>query len=221
MNNADLKLILFFFLIFLFQKSTAQKEIILTNPSFEDSPHPGHAPLGWYDCGDIFFPNETPPDVHPAEDPVQAFGVTKTAFHGATYLGMVVRENDSWESVAQRLRSPLQKGKCYTFSIYLSRSHNYVSSIRGSNKRVNFTTPIQLRIWAGGEYYCKKTQLLDESNFVENTEWKKYTFSFSPSDNFTYITLEAFYKTPTLVPPNGNILLDNASSIKLISCDDK
>lgn len=39
--------------------------IHLNNPSFEDVPRPGQAPKGWYDCGDINFPLETPPDVHP------------------------------------------------------------------------------------------------------------------------------------------------------------
>ena len=207
MKTAYLKLILLFFLIFLFQISTAQQEeIILSNPSFEDEPHPGNPPKGWYDCGGTNFPKETPPDVHPAEDPENAFGVSKTTYHGDTYLGLVVRENDSWESVAQRLRSPLQQGKCYTFSIYLSRSDTYTSTVRGSDDVKNFTTPIRLRIW-GGTGYCSKKQLLAESEDVENTEWEKYTFYFTPNQNLRYFTLEAFFKTPTMVIPNGNLSL--------------
>ena len=193
--------------------------IYLTNSSFEDMPRPGKQPRGWYDCGAINFPEETPPDVHPAID-IPAFEVTKKAVDGDTYLGMVVRENDSWESVAQRLSKPLEPGKCYTFSIYLATSKIYKSSIRNSNKIVNFTEPLKLRIW-GGRGYCNKGERLAESALVTNSDWQEYQFKFEPTQRANYIILEAFFKTPALVPPNGNILLDKASPIQIIPCDEE
>lgn len=202
----------------------AQDEAIyLNNPSFEDFPRPSHPPRGWYDCGGINFPEETPPDVHPT--PNSAFKVSKPAIDGKTYLGMVVRENDSWESVAQRLTRPMEAGKCYTFSIYLSSSDSYVSSIRDENgaqsdTEINFTQPLLLRIH-GGSGYCSKSELLAESGLITNSDWKEYTFKFEPSRRTTYIVLEAFFKTPTLDLPNGNILLDNASAIEPIPCDEE
>ena len=195
--------------------SQDERPIELTNPSFEDLPRPQHPPYGWWDCG---FASETPPDVHPVPGN-PAFNVTKEAQQGNTYLGMVVRENDTWESVAQRLNRPLEADQCYAFSIYLARSKNYISSMKDRIGEIEFTEPIKLRIW-GGTGFCNKRELLDESTLVTNTDWEEFHFKFSPKQRHTYIVFEAFFQTPAPVPPNGNILLDNASSIQPIPCDE-
>jgi len=132
---------------------------------------------------------------------------------------MVVRENDTWESVGQRLKRPIEANQCYSFSIYLARSASYVSRVQGKAEVVSFSTPIKIRIW-GGTGFCNKRELLDESTLVKNTDWKEYHFKFSPKQRHTYIVLEAFFQTPAPVPPNGNVLLDNASSIQPIPCDE-
>ncbi|MBK6545303.1 MAG: OmpA family protein [Saprospiraceae bacterium] len=193
-------------------------DIFLQNGSFEGSPQCCQAPNGWVDCG---HKGETPPDIQPAlgNGNTPLFSVTKIAFQGNTYLGMVVRENETYERVAQRLIKPLLKGKCYSFSIYLCRSDTYLSA---SNKDKpsdlkQFTEPVILRIW-GGEAYCNQKQLLAESPLVDNTDWKKFEFEFEPKYDLNYLELEAFYKTPVLFPYNGNILLDNASHLSIIPC---
>ncbi|MFK8007733.1 MAG: OmpA family protein [Saprospiraceae bacterium] len=198
-----------------------EQPIELGNPSFEDFARPGQQPRGWYDCGDINYPLETAPDTHPIDDSSgsSSFGVKKKAFHGDTYLGMVVRENDSHESVAQRLKKPLMPGKCYSFSIYVATSEIYKSQIRGSKEFVDFTTPIKLSI-KGGVRFCDNAVTLGETKLITHSEWKEYTFKFEPKRKITYIVLEARYKTPTFSPPNGNILLDNASAIQPIPCDE-
>jgi len=207
----------------LFSQSEDEMDIIeLKNPSFEDFPKPGRVPRGWYDCGGYFFPEETPPDVHPITDrPI--YGVTKEAYDGETYLGLCVRANDSWESVAQRLKKSLEPNQCYSFNISLCRSENYKSSIRGSLEKIDFTTPVILRIW-GGNGYCNKAELLGETDPIENTEWEDHNFMFNPSDSYGYIIFEAFYNFGTeedrLMLKNGNILLDNASEIEQIICDE-
>ncbi|MFK7770494.1 MAG: hypothetical protein AB8F94_00090 [Saprospiraceae bacterium] len=223
MKNTKIQFLLFGFTFLFLMVGNAQDGVIqLSNPSFEDFPRPSQQPRGWYDCGDINFPLETPPDTHPVnlEKGYNSFGVTKTAMRDTTYLGMVVRENESWESVAQKLKEPLSPDICYSFSIYLCTSPQYKSSVRGSDDEVNFTTPIKLRIW-GGKGFCDKTQLLAESSLVKNTNWEKYTFTFSPKEKLNFIVLEAFFQTPTLEVPNGNILLDNASAIVPIACIEK
>jgi hypothetical protein len=165
----------------------AQDEpIVLTNPSFEGSPGEGgnasKLPDGWYDCG---FPGESPPDVHP-KDGIGAFQVTKEAAHGKTYLGLVVRDNDTWEMVSQRLSAPLQAGKCYEFSISLARSEVYMSLSRVNNQPMNYATPVKLRIW-GGSGYCSRLELLAESALVVNTRWLNYDFRFEPKQTHTYL----------------------------------
>ncbi|NJK83345.1 MAG: hypothetical protein HC912_05520 [Saprospiraceae bacterium] len=63
--------------------------------------------------------------------------------------------------------------------------------------------------------------MLGETKEIINTRWLKREFKFEPKVDIYYITLEAFYKTPVLFPYNGNVLLDNASSIQLIPCDEE
>jgi outer membrane protein OmpA-like peptidoglycan-associated protein len=192
--------------------------IHLVNPSFEGPPADGtldgSLPVGWYDCG---FPGETVPDVHPQADG-GFFQVFKEAHHESSYMGMVVRENDTWEMISQRLSSALKSGKCYEFSIFLARSEIYLSPSRLNSEKVNYATPAKLRIW-GGAGFCNRNELLAESSLIVNTRWLEYNFRFEPKQNHTHIVFEAFYKTPTPFPYNGNILLDNASAIIPVPCN--
>lgn len=208
----------FFLLISNILSAQHPNDIFLQNGSFEDAPSCCKPPSGWIDCG---FKGETPPDVQPALDDSNRpfFNVTKTPHTGNTYLGMVVRENDTYERVSQRLLKPLKKDVCYTFSIFLCRSETYLSASNRNqpDKLKEFTQPIILRIW-GGDAYCHQKQLLGESQLIYNTEWKKYEFEFESKSDMNYFELEAFYKTPVLFPYNGNILLDNASHITVIPC---
>ncbi|MFT4568183.1 MAG: outer membrane protein OmpA-like peptidoglycan-associated protein, partial [Saprospiraceae bacterium] len=171
---------------------------------------------GWYDCGQLQFPTETPPDIHP----INAWRVTKRPSEGNTYLGMVIRDNDSWEAVTQRLPIPMQEGKCYAFNVDLSRSNFYISGSKITRSMENYTNPAVLRIH-GGTGVCGRQEQLGESTTVTNDEWRTYEFKFEPSRTVNYLTLEAFYKTPTLIPYNGHILVDNASLIVEIPCDEE
>jgi outer membrane protein OmpA-like peptidoglycan-associated protein len=211
-------LIFFSILLFAVRLFGQDEPIRLSNPSFEGSSAAGgdqgfKLPDGWYDCG---FPGESPPDVHPKEG-AGAFQVTKEAFHGKTYMGLVVRDNDTWEMVSQRLSTALQPGKCYEFSVSLARSEIYMSASRVTNQPMNYATPVKLRIW-GGTGYCSRTELLAESSLIVNTRWLAYDFRFEPKQNITYIVFEVFYKTPTPFPYNGNLLVDNASDILPVPC---
>ncbi len=190
-----------------------QEEVIrLSNPSFEDYPRAGRVPSGWRDCG---FPEESPADTHPSGE----FDVIKYPSDGNTYLGMVVRDNDTWERVSQQMSSPIQSGTCYSFSLNLCRSELYLSRSRVSNANANYVQPIKLIIW-GGDGHCEKRERLAESPLVTNTTWQSYAFKFEPKLTHTHITLEAFYKTPVLFPYNGNILVDNASEIAPMPCEE-
>lgn len=193
-------------------KAQDSKEVIqLFNSSFEDFARCCQPPTGWMDCG---FQAETPPDVQPAG----GFSVNRPAQDGRTYMGMVTRDNDTWESVQQKLEHPMEKNSCYSFSIYLCRSAVYVSGTKAAPNEVeSFTNPIKLRIW-GGSGACTKRELLGESELIRNIDWKKFEFKFEPNSTINYIILEAFYKTPTLLPYNGNILVDNASDLVLVPC---
>jgi outer membrane protein OmpA-like peptidoglycan-associated protein len=187
--------------------------ITLTNPSFEDLPQCCETPTGWFNCGSSA--SETPPDVQPG-----SFEVSKPASNGETYVGMVARDNDSWEAISQRLSTPLQRGLCYDFSLDLCRSELYISANRTTSEKSNYVKPIKLRIY-GGNGYCAKGELLAETALISNYSWLQYNFRLSPkSGNYAYILLEAFYETPTLFPYNGHLLLDNASALQPYQCNE-
>lgn len=207
--------------------ASAQMDTIkLSNPSFEDTPRKGgesYGIKGWFDCGIINFPKESPPDIHPKD----YWANTKQASDGKTYLGMVTRDNDTWESVSQRLSQPMKAGQCYSFSIELSQSKRYISGSRlekeenGNDAQTfNYTTPAVFRIW-GGSGFCNTKELLGESVPIKHSEWKTYSFKFEPTFNHRFIVIEAIYKLPLLIPYNGHILLDNCSQIIQIDCDEE
>ncbi len=192
----------------------AQYEPIrLENPSFEDTPAPGSPPSGWYDCG---FPSEPPPDTHPGQDSA-FFNVTTPPQKGSSYLGLVTRDNDTWESVSTPLARPLEAGTCYTFNLYLARSQDYFSPNKRGEK-VYHTTPAVFRIW-GGNSPCDKSEMLASTSVITHPRWVRYQFTFEPKKRLSWFILEAFYQTPVLFPYNGNILIDNASVIRPVPCD--
>jgi len=192
-----------------------QKEVLipLTNPSFEGIPKCCEAPSGWYNCGES---GESPPDIQPG-----FFQVTKAPSHGDTYMGLVVRDNETWEAVGQRLPQPLENNECYEFSVDLCRAELYLSLSRTTGDEVNYASPAKIRVW-GGMGYCDKREMLYETPLITTTRWLTYTFRIHPKKgSYPFLLIEAYYKTPTLFPYNGNILLDNATPIKQIDCNMK
>jgi outer membrane protein OmpA-like peptidoglycan-associated protein len=192
--------------------------INLTNPSFEDIPRAGSkggtAPAGWYDCGPQ---TESSPDIQPG-----FFDVIKPPSNGISYLGLVVRDNETYESVSQRLSQPIVAGNCYEWNLDLSRSDEYNSQTSNSGSKVlSFASAVQVRIW-GGNGFCDRKELLYTTPYVVNTRWMGYLIPLKPKKgNYSFIIIEAYFKTPMLFPYNGNVLIDNASAIKQTSCDEK
>lgn len=214
-------MVLFFIIIGCTNIGLSQEVIVLSNPSFEDMPRRGgdfNGPIkGWVDCGLNIFPGESPPDLHPV--PGTAWEVTKLPQHGKTFLGLVVRYNNSYESLSQRLESPLEKDKCYLLTVQLARSDAYKSrTTRSQDKAENFVQPAILQIW-GGREFCEEKQLLAQSIPVENNEWMVYDFKFTPDENFKAITIVAFYADGSQEAYNGHVMVDNLSPIVEIDCD--
>jgi hypothetical protein len=195
------------FLIVLLKPIFGQKPITikLDNPSFEDYPSAAQAPDRWKDCG---FENESAPDTQPSG----TFGVTKKAFDGDTYLGLVVRDNDTWEAVGQKLKTSFIKDTTYSFSLYACRSKIYMSKSQRMMTDANYTTPAVIRIW-GGTTACGRDEVLAQSSEIKTHDWQKFDFILKPKADYTYLYIEAYYKNELYPRYNGNILIDNASAI--------
>jgi outer membrane protein OmpA-like peptidoglycan-associated protein len=190
----------------------AQKDIpiLLTNPSFEDIPRSSSTPSGWFDCGQM---KDSPPDVQPG-----FWEVSTPPKHGSSYLGLVVRDNETWEAVGQRLSRPMEANQCYELSMDLSKAPKYLSKSPLSADVVDFATPVIVRIY-GGNGYCDKGELLAKSTIINHSRWVGYNFRLSPTkSNYSFILIEAYFKTPVLFPYNGHVLIDNLTSIKPVVC---
>lgn len=168
------------------------QNIYITNGSFEGEPNDATIPVGWFACA----PNTTS-DILPGP-----WGVYQEATEGETFLGLITRSDGSFESIGQRLSSPLKQGECYSFSLDLAYSNTYAG----------YNQPIKLRIWAGKKK-CDKRQLMAETNLVEDIDWETYNFQFTARQNYYYIVIEAFYKEGRF-SHQGNVLIDNFSTIK-------
>ncbi|MBR9922697.1 MAG: hypothetical protein GYB31_17845 [Bacteroidetes bacterium] len=167
----------------------------LVNPSFEGTPQDAETPVGWFECAAY-----TTPDILPGY-----WGVYTEASDGETYIGLITREDGTYESIGQRLSQPLKAKECYEFSLDLAMSKTYAG----------YGNPLKIRIW-GSYDKCGKAQLLAESVLIEHGYWKTYLFSFSAKSQINYIVIEAFHKEGRF-SYQGNVLVDNIKSIEV--CD--
>ncbi len=207
-----MKLITFSFLVLLSYTPIYSQEIIeLYNPSFENprmytltQPYCCMGARGWASCGEQDL---NTPDAQPGH-----FGVTLKPNEGEYYLGIVTRDDGSWESISQKLSYPIVLGQEYYFSIALAKAKDLFSHSRVTKKQVNYNKSIKLRVW-GGNSYCEDIQLLGETEAISNFDWMFYEFIFKPSDDYSHITIEAYFDNNADSPYCGNILLDNLSPI--------
>lgn len=196
---------LFYLLILFSGKVAAQTKISLKNPSFEEQePAYNQCPSFWKDLG---TETATPPDVQPG-----FYGVKEAPQHGRTYLGLVVREDNTWEGVGQVLGGTLQKDSAYTFSLYLNRSNTYQSATWQNTGPVKFNNPTILKIW-GYNTETQQEELLAESQPVSHSKWVRYEFLLKPTQgDYNELDLMAYY-APGYEQTNGNLLIDDCSAI--------
>ena len=191
-----MKSIQFLILLFLLGGTLyAQDDLIkLQNSSFEGKPQDATTPVGWHPCELM-----TTPDILPG-----IWGVTNDPSEGETFVGIITRPNNTFESIGQRLTAPLLPGECYSFTVDVAHSKAYL----GYNKA------IKLRVWGGTEK-CDKDLLIGKTGFVEEEEWETISFDIIPQEGspINYLIFEAFY-TDKEFSRKGNILLDNVSVIK-------
>ena len=184
-------LIIVFFSIGLVNLAVAQ--INLTNPSFEDKPQDATKPTGWHSCK-----QGSTPDILPG-----FWNVHNESSDGDTYIGLITRDDGSWESIGQRLRTGIPKGKCYSFQIDLAHSKTYEG----------YNLPVRIRVW-GGTTRCSKTQLIGEVDGVNSLDWVTHDFQFYATHKINYIILEAYYVKGMMIPYKGNVLIDNITEMK-------
>jgi len=168
-------------------------QITVLNPSFEDNPSDATVPHGWQACDD-----RTTPDILPGY-----WGVYLEPSDGDTYVGIITRENSTYEQFGQRLSGSLSRGSCYEFSIDLAHSGIYAG----------YKEPIRLQIYLGDDK-CSTDQLVYTSELVKNEEWQTHTISFTAKGSHSYIMLRAYIKDGKF-SHKGNILIDDLTPLRI------
>jgi hypothetical protein len=163
----------------------------MLNASFEGEARDATVPRGWFICTE-----GSTPDILPGP-----WGVYNEPSHGETYVGLITRENGTWESIGQKLTEKLLKGRCYQMSLDVARSDTYA----------DYHDPIKLRIWCG-KSKCDRTQLILETDFIRDTEWARQEIRFTAKSDMDYILFEAFIREGAF-SHRGNVLIDNVSAI--------
>lgn len=132
---------------------------------------------------------------------------------GVSYVLLVVRDDGTYESLNQKLKSPLVAGEDYVVSLYLSHSLEMRSmSMNSGNLQVPFKTPAILKFFGGSSF--KNRELLFKSVPVENEDWRYYEFIITPIKKYKKIWIEAYFSDEKRDPYNGNLLIDNLSISK-------
>jgi hypothetical protein len=207
-----------FFFIFTFVYS--QNIIDIKNKSFEDVDIIIKKKFNvkyWSDCGRINFGLISAPDIHKSNNKKE-WGVIAKASDGENFLGLVVRDDMTYESISQKLTQPMKKGRCYRLCVDLARSEFYLSHSILTKKEENYITPCVLKLYGGYEN-CSDAILLAKTGEIHHFEWKNYEFNISTVYEIDYITLEAYYyNQKTDQAYNGNILIDNLSDLEEIDC---
>lgn len=194
----------------LLKSQPVEKEIRWSaNPSFEDRPGIGKVPAGWTNCS---APETWAPDVQPG-----FFKVKNKPTDGSSYIVLMVYDNDTYNSVGQKLSESLQKDGCYEFGVDLCRDSCMKKSVK-TGELTTYAIPIVVRIW-GGNSVCDKAEMLFETPVVITYRWLGFNFRLNPKkSNYSHLIIEAYYKTPLVYTYSGHVALDNLTSIRKIAC---
>lgn len=190
MNNTNIIALFTIFVLTALLSLQSVGQVILDNGSFEDTPADATMPSGWW----AVSPGTTP-DILPG-----FWGVYLDASDGETYIGLITRENGTYEGIGQRLSQTLKQDYCYSFTIDLAYSAGYVG----------YNLPIKLRIYLGDKRKSKE-QLIYESETIEHFDWETYPIEFSPKEDYRYLIIEVYSPSDSNV--GGNILIDNITTV--------
>jgi len=189
---------------------------LITNPSFEGKSQIGnvfepHILPGWEDCGAIQFSQNTPFDVHGVR--TNFWGVTRAPSHGSTFIGLVTREDGSYESVMQKPKEKLVHSSLYYLQFDIALDNNYESrTITHRHSAQSFTAKVNVELWLGDQA-CEGEQLIYRSDESEFLSWQTHKLVFRPEKSYDYLIIKATHLDS---PANGHILLDNFQYLQRI-----
>ena len=198
-----------FLYAFLPRLAVGQPVIAFRNASLEGEPQANTAPHDWYYCN---FPGDSPPDLHP----MGLYRVRLPAADGKTYVGMVCRDNGSFESIGQHLPTPLEAGSCYLWQGRVARTPRYQAISRSTLRADDFSAPVRL-VFYGGDVACADEHLLGWTDSIAYADWRT-------QEVVLRVPVTSEHLRSGVVPfdssaANGHVLLDELDPLVPCSCD--
>ncbi len=200
----------YIFLLFVISIAKVYPQYI-QNPSLEGETGAVN-PNGWFVC-DI----TSSPDVHgpngiyregfdglmtQSPNDGSTYVVLKT--RGPTYIDYGETPPNSREHLSTKLLKDFEKDVCYEFKIFICFDSEIFMN---SETDYNIAHPVKFQLW-GGVDSCSRDELLIESSLITNSDWKEYSFKFTPDANYSYILMEPQWENPDN-PYNGALIIDN------------
>lgn len=185
----------------------AQSIVAFRNASLEGEARANTAPHDWYYCS---FPGESPPDIHPKG----LYRVRLPADDGETYVGLVCRDNGTFESIGQHLPEPLLAGNCYRWRARVARSRRYQAIARSSLQSNNFAAPVRLVLY-GGREACGRETALGRSDRIALGSWSTVVVILRPRATIEHLRIGVVPAEEAA--DNGHVLIDALEP--LVPCD--
>jgi gliding motility-associated-like protein len=179
--------------------SFAQQQFCFQNPSIEGTPGPGIVPAPWQACYGS-------PDTQPGQ-----WGITQLPSNGNSYVSFLQSgwaANGYTEGMTQQVIPCLTAGQSYTFTVDLAHTNVYnTASPNGCYS--------SLAVY-GGNSPCAQSEILWQSGAFYQTNWQTFTVTFTPSQNWCYLSFAPYY-----ISTCGNtgfdyinVMMDNLSCIQ-------
>lgn len=168
------------------------------NPSMEGTSQPHVVPAPWQACYGS-------PDTQPGQ-----WGFTQPASNGSTYVSFLhdgSNANGYNEGMTQLLSPCMVAGQTYSFTVDLAHSNVYQTA-----------DPLDCyssMIVYGGNSACDPAEILWTSGSITNTNWTTYTVTFTPTQNWCYLSFSPYFITAC----SGyiNLMMDNISCVSQVN----
>lgn len=196
-----------FLLIFILQTITYTKicyaQLIAGNDDFEGPFIQGSPPPYWNNCNDGYSSVDTQPG---------SFHVFYHPSTGSSYISMVTRELNpigTVEKVWAKSLIPLLKDSCYNFTIDFSLSDEFYGTYDWDDYYFNNPCILQIFGFNGDCNNPQETELLWESNLLDNFEWQTFEVNIKPLlASYNFIAMRPFFY-PANNFKNSVVLVDN------------
>jgi len=180
----------------IFNQANGQN-LCASNPSFEGPSQAHVVPAPWSNCGGS-------PDTQPGQ-----WGITQAPSDGTSYVSFLQSGSSPggyFEGASQVLSSCMVAGETYTINMDLAHSNTYNTAGPG-NCYSSFAI-------YGGNSLCAETELLGQTGPIFNTAWQTFTFTWTATGNWCYITFRPEFITAC----SGfiNVLVDNFGCVTVV-----